>query len=429
MPPSLPPLPDEKRHLYDYYRIAWLPDGYPGRQDADEIVPHPIYGPYVIHDYLALYRKTGSQVYLDGAKTVAHAGHRRMQRFKGGLVFWYGPEMGLIKTDTPVYSALTQARWLNVLTALCDLSGQARYREAAAAVFESLRIPLDEGGVAKRVAGGIAIEERPSTIPAYILNGWITAILAVERFARWSGQEAARTLFDENIRALRALLPLYDIPELLNSRYQLAGAAKFRIGFERDWPRIFADAGARVEDACMHIPGEGVFGFTRRQGSRWVNHFLKSSGGSVEKLNAVMSYVAHPQPNVLELTVSLARSARCTVDIGTGEYDPLAARLRPTDWHRLETVKLPAGRHRVNVEIPWDAAWLVPYPTNFKKRINGLYWNSYHFMHIKGLRSLARVVDAPEFTRYADLWEDYVARWPSHRAYQRDDVALSHHNA
>lgn len=48
-------MPGFSSHLLrdaEYYRIEWLPDGYSGRRDGDRVWAHPIYGAYVLKDYL-----------------------------------------------------------------------------------------------------------------------------------------------------------------------------------------------------------------------------------------------------------------------------------------------------------------------------------------------------------------------------------------
>src|SRR4030042_3715544 len=68
---GLPPLPRHREAVYDYYKLRFLPDGYPGKQLKDKIVPHPIYGAYVINDYLAQYDSTKVEKYLHAAVKVA----------------------------------------------------------------------------------------------------------------------------------------------------------------------------------------------------------------------------------------------------------------------------------------------------------------------------------------------------------------------
>jgi len=119
---GLPPLPTDREAVYDYYKLRFLPDGYPGKQLKDKIVPHPIYGAYVVNDYLAQYDSTKDEKYLQAAVKVARASLGKMEEFKGALIFWYEPDTGLTLFPDRFYSALTQSRYLVLLGQLFKLT-------------------------------------------------------------------------------------------------------------------------------------------------------------------------------------------------------------------------------------------------------------------------------------------------------------------
>ncbi len=66
----MPALSEELQRDQDYYRFRFLPDGYPGRDDG---WAHPIYGAYVLRDYLKQYEKAPTKRLHEGISTVAHA--------------------------------------------------------------------------------------------------------------------------------------------------------------------------------------------------------------------------------------------------------------------------------------------------------------------------------------------------------------------
>src|SRR5690625_5674076 len=82
---GLPPLQASRRAVWEYYRIEFLPNGYPGRRTDDELFAHPIYGPYVIADYTAQYRRTQEPRFLEAACRVADAAIDQMTEVGGGL--------------------------------------------------------------------------------------------------------------------------------------------------------------------------------------------------------------------------------------------------------------------------------------------------------------------------------------------------------
>jgi len=217
---AMPPLPAERSAVYEYYKLAWLADGYPGRRTQHGVVAHPLYGTYVIGDYLRQWRATGKQEYLHAARKVADAGIARMERIENGLVFYYKPNVGLSSLPNTFYSALTQARWLHRFDELNRATKASQYEAAAGQVLNSLRIPVERGGVLKQLPNGVALQEYPHTVTTYTLNGWMTAMIILNEYeGRWADQ--ANELFKKNLDGLLSMLPLYDVPEIANSRYQL----------------------------------------------------------------------------------------------------------------------------------------------------------------------------------------------------------------
>lgn len=132
----------------------------------------------------------------------------------------------------------------------------------------------------------------------YTLNGWLTAMIIVSEYAEATGSAQAKEIFARNVDALREMLPLFDIPEIANSRYKLAGKTKIRI--------LFKDAG-RVESASIFVPGEGKMPIveTKDHGG-WNNYFSKSSDSSVTA-NVLVNYISTPRPNELHVTLGQTR--------------------------------------------------------------------------------------------------------------------------
>lgn len=110
----MPPLPASRLAAYESYKLAWLPDGFPGRQTDDGVRPHPTYGTDVIQDYLGLYMRTRETRYLDAARKVADAAIARMDDLEGALVFRVHPGSGVTPVPGSYYSGLTQGRYLEV---------------------------------------------------------------------------------------------------------------------------------------------------------------------------------------------------------------------------------------------------------------------------------------------------------------------------
>ena len=157
---GLPSLSMSRKAIWDYYRLEFLEDGYPGRRSGRGLHAHPIYGAYVISDYLGQYRTTGKPEFLDAARRVADAAVERMIDFHGALVFRYEPNKGISSMPKEFYSGLTQSRYLSTLRKLEVALGDFRYAEASAGILRSLELPTEVGGIARRTPnGGLVIEE------------------------------------------------------------------------------------------------------------------------------------------------------------------------------------------------------------------------------------------------------------------------------
>jgi hypothetical protein len=394
------PLPEYRAEIYKYYKLGWLPDGYPGRHTDHGLVAHPIYGTYVIADYLRQYRKTQEKRYLDAAVSVADAGLKRMESIGDALVFYYHPEDRLSLIPNKFYSALTQARWLEALSNLYETTHDISYKKAAHRVMLSLLIPTTEGGVLQKVARGASIEEYPHQIPLYTLNGWLTALEILIDYAN--------ALVKENLTALENLLPLYDLPGISNSRYQLTGSVTFRL------------SGAEIADASIEIPGEGVYKADHCDGKQGKWDICLYEKSNKTRLNAVLSYVSAPAPNILHLTTK--DDSAVNIEIATSKYDPTVTALPTRSWTTLGKFK--PSNNKLAVEIPWDDARFVAYPTAFTKKIGGTYYNVYHPIHIKVLRALYTETGVKVFKEYADKWTGYYKDWQGLDAYKVNGISL-----
>lgn len=414
---ELPPVSAERQKTYEFYKLEFLPDGYPGRRLSHGLVPHPIYGAYVIGDYLSLFRGKGEARYLKAARTVADAALSRMTDLNDALVFYYTPEMKLTSLPGTFYSGLTQARYIRVFSALAKASGDEKYKVAAERALKSLAIPVSEGGVLRRSHGGAVIEEWPHQVMGdYTLNGWTTALVILARYANDTGSPAARELFDQNLISLKALLPLYDVPEFANSRYRLSGSAQLRL--------VVEGADAEFMEGSVIVPNEGSFPFEKDTKNVWHNHVKSQTKPRNILLNALLNYVSFPEENAVELVFNASDRGTVSVEILTGTYHPLK-KLADKSWVQLGSFQIERGRNTVRTAIGWDAARASITPTDFNKKIHGDQYNVYHFMHVDNLERLWRLTREPMFKSYADKWEAAAATWPSLPVYRDAGVKLT----
>ncbi|MCP4741720.1 MAG: hypothetical protein GY871_05745 [Actinomycetales bacterium] len=417
---GLPPLPPYRADVYDYYRLGFLGDGYPGRWTDGGLVPHPIYGTYVILDFINLFHQTSDPTYLRAAERIADAAIDRMDDRDGMLRFFYEPEWGLGSSGERYVSGLTQAHYLDQLSRLHELSGDPRYAEACEKVLRCLATPVEEGGVLAMTPLGPVIEEAPHSPRDLVLNGWLTAIQGLRRYLERTDSDEAASLLESNLATLATILPLYDAPNTANSRYRIRGYGYLRL--------VLDDAaGVRLDRPTLEIPGDDVYPVANEIDNRWQMGFVRGAESVGDRftatedrilLNLVMSLLSMPEPNLLRFTIETPKPQNLAIELASGPFEPLLSGLRTTGWTTIEEIGLRAGVNEIEIELGFEEIDPFVYPTNFLKKIAGRNHNAYHFIHIDRLESLCDEYEIEAFCDFAGRWRGYVEQWPDHPAYR-----------
>lgn len=421
---QMPPLTGDLSRNADYYKMKWLPDGYPGRDQGDQVWAHPLYGAYALKDYLEQLRTRPSEELRQAVRTVAHAAVNRMDTHEDALVFWYEETNDVSRAVERHYSGLTQGYYAIHLARAGHLLDDQSLIEQAEAVFDSLSVPVDKQGVMSPGPAGPSIAEISQKPNSYILNGWQSTLMAVVEYATLTGSKNAHDLAHASASEMARLLPLYDAPSLRNSRYGLSGFVYARLVF-----RGFEPSMVSVSNLSVATPGEASLPIDRVGGRRWENHVLAKDVedsvddhalfpvGNLMRLNLVLSRISYPQVNRLVGEVT-SRGGIVDVQIHRGRYDPLTTSQVDNEWVTVARVDCPPGTVRLNAPIPWDVADLVAYPTNFAKKIDDRQTNVYHMTHINRLRQLAVATGVNEHAEWADTWLRYVGEWKNMPEYE-----------
>jgi len=112
----------------------------------------------------------------------------------------------------PWYSGLAQGSALSALLRAHKESGDSKYERAAQALFQTLRLPISEGGVLfVDAAGDPWIEEYFCHPPTHILNGFIWALWGLYDYAVATGDAQAKQCAAACTRTLEKNLRLYDM--------------------------------------------------------------------------------------------------------------------------------------------------------------------------------------------------------------------------
>jgi hypothetical protein len=111
----------------------------------------------------------------------------------------------------PWHSGLAQGQGLSVLVRAYAETGKSQYVDAADHVYETLKLPIAEGGVIYRDDEGHDwIEEYLVEPPTHILNGFIWALWGVYDYYLLTKKEEALKLFNSYVDIIVTNLPRYD---------------------------------------------------------------------------------------------------------------------------------------------------------------------------------------------------------------------------
>ena len=422
---GLPPLQTTRKEVYDFYKIRFLKDGYPGKQLKDKIAPHPLYGAFIISDYLKQYDLTRDEKYLQAAVKVGKASVGRMEQFKDALVFWYKPEMGLTQFPDKFYSGLTQSRYLVQLGRLYKVTNDPFFVESSKQILESLFIKQNDGGVLKQFHSGVSMEEYPNEIPLYTLNGWLTAVINVKRYADTVNSARAKELFLRNVESIEKIIDFYDVEEIANSRYHLSGRCSLKLRFLREFRPI-------IIRGSVNIPKEGEVPIRLQENKNPYSNYIEDKKDvdtnryrvTTEEVeaNIVLSMISFPEENSVSFELETSAGGEMEVLIGAGDYDVFSERLRPTRWITLGKFNVSKNTSKIWVTIPWRKAQLVAYPTNFLRKIGGKHYNVYHYIHMNSMKTLYDYTKIEKFNKYYVKWLGYTEKWPEMEPYKSEKI-------
>jgi hypothetical protein len=412
----------------EFYDMVIMDDGYPGRRVGRRVVPHPLYANYVISGYLQLARD-GDRRARAALSAMSHAVVNRMSPFRGTLVFWYTRDtFPLVHVGARGYSALTQARYADLLAQAAVLLRDRDLRAAAGKVFDSLLVPVAEGGVLRPGRLGPVLEEEPTAVPSAILNGWLSALLAVKSYGALTGSPQAAQLLQSSARELATRLPRYDLPAVLGSSYSAAATVSVRL----DVP-----VGTTLRTATLVVDGTDIpLTLTREALTSEVVHVLGCGQRTREGIRSTCRQLRLDVPVTaggidptsrvrLDLRGPGNAAVDATVRLGRYEYRHGTGRTL-TGWGPAITVRSATSTAVVALTITPQRLREALNPTGFKSYGHRMV-NGYHAIHIGRLRSLA-AQGGPQFTYYAERWQQFRCGWTTHSAYasiSRQDLAVT----
>ena len=427
--PKMPQLGERLQKLNSRYKIRFLPDGYPGKLLEDNtIYPHPLYGNYVLNDYLSQYKKEEKKELYDAILKVADAAISRMTEKDSALIFWYEPYKKF-RYDEPFYSGLAQSSYLVPMYKVYQLSGDEKYKQASEKILNSLMVPIEENGIFLNYNGIVSIEEKPEEPPTVILNGWLSALASIKRYYNLSSSEKALKLLTVSLKTLPGILYKYDCEPYKNTRYLLSGYQQFRMAIEEEDE-------LEIQSIKIKNTETYIYELEAKNKSERHNYHNYLRAEDVEKsengyaplanhvhFNVVMSRLSFPKKNVLYIDV-YNQEENNTLELQRLKYHFSAKKgvVNNKEWLIDTTLILQQGKHHLEIPLYWEKFPLVGYPTTFKK-LGDEFYNVYHFIHINRLKQLNQLAQNDTIDYYINKWEKYTSQWPKMEIYE----GLNHH--
>lgn len=409
---GLPQLPVDRDFMYSFYKLWFMQDGYPGkRMDDGSISAHPIYGAYIVHDYLRLFKETKEKKYIEAAKKVADATLSHMQNVPNfnAIAFYYEDYKNLSYHAGKFYSGLTQARYLTPLFRLFKITKEEKYNTAVIKILNSLTVPQSKGGVCIQTSFGIAIEEYPHNIPTYVLNGWTTIIMELLSYSHQSKNTRAHELALKNIATLEKIINRYDCPEISLSRYQLTGFCYLKVISQA--PKIL-----RVNNVATYIDHKKYgMGATN---NRW-NNFVCDNDIDENRyaknrqvlMNVVLSQINDTQMIEFEIESKSTKPGKLDFYISYGDYNPFVSAMPTKRWIWLDQYAIQPGINKVALQVENKNLPMIGYPTNFTKKLEDGNYNVYHWMHIHNFKKINKYYESIKLEYIKKKWMEYIKEW------------------
>ena len=403
-----------------FYRMVLLPDGFPGKKVRGRVLAHPIYGTYLIRAFLHAYELSHDVRDRDALLTVARAAVRRMEPYRGGLVFWYKPGRTVTAPHTTnrAYSALTQAYYMDLLSQVGVTLGAQDLLAAAEGAFRSLLVPATLGGVMRPGRLGPVLEEMPQAVPTAILNGWLSALVSLKQYAARTGSQEAAALLASSAREVARRLRRYDLRPLLGTAYSGFGriAIRFDVSLGTSLTRASVTVDGRRIPLRLGVSGRGsdVVQIVKC-GARRARRIIATCSGMIVLVPVTSAGITGTSTLRFALRGPAGAAAHGTLSRGYYDYVHERGR-RVAGWTGLTTLPNGTRRRVVSISLTPGQIKATLRPTHFK-HFGGHRRNTYHRIHVERLVELASDGGAA-FSKYARRWRAYTCRWTTHAAYR-----------
>lgn len=174
--------------------------------------------------YLQKYKETGEEKYYQAYFRMLNWLEKNGELFLKDSIIWRIKFDFLPYVKSGWYSGLTQGRIAKVFIDAYEFTDEKKYLDLARKAINGMLVPRPEGGVFYQDdRGDIWIEEYPSPIPSFVLNGNMSAILNLIDYYNITKDPYVKELVTKLLDSLERKLPLFDVPQKKISRYDLYG--------------------------------------------------------------------------------------------------------------------------------------------------------------------------------------------------------------
>lgn len=167
------------------------------------------------------YKNTGKEDHLDHAKKACEWMIENQEPDTGYWVYHF--DFYHRATDYTLKDwacAMGQGQAASLLTRMWRLNHDDRYLDTALNAFKMFDVPVSDGGLLDKFDGYMVYEEYPTTPPSFTLNGMIFATFGLYDYLQVCKNDRIKRLFDEAIKTIEYMLPLYD--DDISSNYDIA---------------------------------------------------------------------------------------------------------------------------------------------------------------------------------------------------------------
>ena len=174
--------------------------------------------------YLQKYKETGEERYYQAYFRILDWLEKNGESFRKDSVVWRVKFDFLPYVKSGWYSGLYQGRIAKVFIDAYEFTGKDKYLNLARKAINGMLVPTSEGGIFYQDdRGDIWIEEYPSPVPSFILNGNMSTILSLIDYYNLTKDDYIKNLINKLIDSLEKKIPLFDVSSKKISRYDLYG--------------------------------------------------------------------------------------------------------------------------------------------------------------------------------------------------------------